>query len=254
MDPAADPLAAAFDFTGKVVMMTGGSRGLGLAMALGFAARGADLIVTSRDADSCAEAVRRIEALGRRAWAIPAHVGRWDTIDALVDAAYAAAGRIDVLVNNAGIAPVTETSADMTEALFDKTIGVNLKGPFRLSALIAPRMIADGGGAIINVSSTGSQRPEPHYGVYAAAKGALNIVTKAHALEYGPSVRVNCIMAGPFWTDIAKAWREELDETIDSAAGRIGRPHEIVTTALYLASPASSYTTGTVITVDGGPR
>lgn len=249
-----DALANAFDFTGKIVMVTGGSRGLGLAMALGFAARGADVIVTSRDAGSCAEAVRQIEALGRRAWAIPAHVGRWDAIDALVDAAYASAGRVDVLINNAGIAPVTDTSADMTEALFDKTIGVNLKGPFRLTALIGPRMVADGGGAIINVSSTGSQRPEPHYGVYAAAKGALNIVTKAHALEYGPSVRVNCIMAGPFWTDIAKAWREELDETIDSAAGRIGRPHEVVTTALYLASPASSYTTGTIITVDGGPK
>jgi len=143
----------------------------------------------------------------------------------------------------------------MTEALFDKTIAVNLKGPFRLSALIAPRMIASGhGGAIINVSSTGSQRPEPHYGVYAAAKGALNIVTKAHALEYGPGVRVNCIMAGPFWTDIAKAWREELDTSIDSAAGRIGRAHEVVSTAFYLASPASSYTTGTIITVDGGQK
>jgi NAD(P)-dependent dehydrogenase (short-subunit alcohol dehydrogenase family) len=243
-----------FDFTGKVAMITGGSRGLGLAMALGLAARGADIVVTSRDAESCAAAVAQIEALGRRAWAIPAHVGKWDTIPALVDAAYAAAGRIDILVNNAGIAPVSDTSADITEALFDKTLAVNLKGPFRLSALIGPRMAADGGGAIINVSSTGSQRPEPQYAVYAAAKGALNIITKAHALEFGPQVRVNCIMAGPFWTDIAKAWREELDSTIDNAVRRIGRAEEVVTTLLYLASAASSYTTGAVITLDGGQK
>jgi len=247
-------MADAFDFTGKVVMITGGTRGLGLAMALGFADRGADLIIVSRDAESCAAAAAQVEARGRRAWALPAHVGRWDAIEPLVEAAYAAAGRIDVLINNAGIAPATERSADVSEALFDKTLGVNLKGPFRLSALIGPRMIADGGGAIINVSSTGSQRPEPHYSVYAAAKGALNIITKGHALEFGPSVRVNCIMAGPFWTDIAKAWREELDASSDSAVRRIGRPEEVVTTALYLASPASSYTTGTVITLDGGQR
>jgi NAD(P)-dependent dehydrogenase (short-subunit alcohol dehydrogenase family) len=241
-----------FDFTGKIILVTGGSRGLGLAMALGFAARGADVIVSSRDTESCAAAAGQIEALGRRAWAIPAHVGKWDALQDLVDAAYATAGRVDILVNNAGIAPVTDTSADMAEALFDKTIAVNLKGPFRLTALIAPRMIAAGGGAVINISSTGSQRPEPHYGVYAAAKAGLNVITKAQALEYGPNVRVNCILAGPFWTDIARSWREELDANSDSAVRRIGRPEEIVTTALYLASPASAYTTGALIAVDGG--
>jgi NAD(P)-dependent dehydrogenase (short-subunit alcohol dehydrogenase family) len=241
-----------FDFSGKIVLVTGGSRGLGLAMALGFAARGADVIVTSRDSESCAAAVGQIEALGRRAWAIPAHVGKWAALQNLVDAAYAAAGRVDILVNNAGIAPVTDTSAEMDEALFDKTIAVNLKGPFRLTALIAPRMIADGGGAVINISSTGSQRPEPHFGVYAAAKAGLNVITKAQALEYGPTVRVNCILAGPFWTDIAKSWRDELDANSDSAIRRIGRPEEIVTTALYLASSGSAYTTGALIAVDGG--
>jgi NAD(P)-dependent dehydrogenase (short-subunit alcohol dehydrogenase family) len=245
-------MADPFDFTGKIALVTGGSRGLGLAMALGFAERGAGVIVVSRDAESCAEAVRRIEQAGGRGWALPAHVGKWDALQDLADQAYELAGRVDILVNNAGIAPVTATSAEMDEALFDKTIGVNLKGPFRLTALIAPRMIADGGGAVINVSSTGSQRPEPHYGVYAAAKAGLNVITKAQALEYGPSVRVNCILAGPFWTDIARSWREELDANSDSAVRRIGRPEEIVTTALYLASPASAYTTGALIPVDGG--
>lgn len=243
-----------FDLTGKVALVTGGSRGLGLEMVKAFAGQGADVIVTSRDAGTCAEAVEQVRALGRKGWAIPAHVGRWGEADRLVEEAYAAAGRIDILVNNAGIGPAVPSSKDMSEELFDKTVGVNLKGPFRLSALIGPRMAEQGGGSIINVSSTGAVKPEPEFAVYAAIKGALNIVTKAHALEFGPSVRVNCIMAGPFWTDIAKSWREELDKTINSAAGRIGRPEEVVTTALYLASPRSSYTTGTVITVDGGQR
>jgi NAD(P)-dependent dehydrogenase (short-subunit alcohol dehydrogenase family) len=247
-------MADYFDLSGKVAMVTGGSRGLGLAMATAFAEQGADVIVTSRDAESCAAAVAQIEALGRKGWAIPAHVGRWDAIDALVEAAYAAAGRIDILVNNAGIAPTVAKSSEMNEALFDKTVAVNLKGPFRLSALVGERMVAQGGGSIINVSSTGSQHPDPSFAVYAASKGALNIITKAHALEFGPAVRVNCIMAGPFWTDIAKSWRDELDKSIDSAVRRIGRPEEVVTAALYFASDRSSYTTGTVLTVDGGQR
>lgn len=243
-----------FDFSGKIALVTGGSRGLGRAMANGLAARGAGVIIVSRDVQSCADAVAAIESAGGQAWALPAHVGKWDALPDLVERAFALAGRIDVLINNAGIAPVTEHSIDMDEALFDKTIAVNFKGPFRLTSLIAPRMIGNGGGSVINVSSTGSQRPEPHYGVYAAAKSALNVITKAHALEYGPHVRVNGILSGPFWTDIAKAWRDELDANSDSAVRRIGRPEEVVTTALYLASPASSYTTGSLITVDGGLR
>jgi NAD(P)-dependent dehydrogenase (short-subunit alcohol dehydrogenase family) len=247
-------MADYFDLTGKVAMVTGGSRGLGLAMVKALADCGADVIVTSRDAESCAAAVAEVEARGRRGWAIPAHVGRWDAIDGLVEAAYAAAGRIDILVNNAGIAPAVEKSTDMSEALFDKTVAVNFKGPFRLASLIGERMVADGGGSIINVSSTGAVHPEPEFAVYAASKGALNIITKGHALEYGPSVRVNCIMAGPFWTDISKSWRDEVDKTINSAVKRIGRPEEVVTSVLYFASPASAYTTGTVLTVDGGQR
>ena len=247
-------MADYFDLSGKVAMVTGGSRGLGLAMAKGLAQCGADLIITSRDAESCTAAVAEIRALGRRAWAIPAHVGRWDAIDELVEAAYAAAGRIDILINNAGIAPAVEKSTDMTETLFDKTVAVNFKGPFRLASLVGERMVAQGGGSIINVSSTGSMKPEPEFAVYAASKGALNIITKGHALEYGPTVRVNCIMAGPFWTDISKSWREEADKTINSAVRRIGRPEEVVTAALYFASDHSAYTTGTVLTVDGGQR
>ena len=184
----------------------------------------------------------------------PCHIGRWDSLEALAARAYDDFGRLDLLVNNAGMSPMVDASDQMTEALFDKVIAVNLKGPFRLTALLGPRMKAAGGGAVINVTSLGAVRPEPAYGVYAAAKAGLNVLTKAMALEYGPEVRVNAIMAGPFWTDISAGWREEADRTSTSAARRIGRSHEVATTALYLASPASTYVTGAVIALDGGVR
>lgn len=241
-----------FDFTGKVVLVTGGSRGLGLEMAKGFASMGADLVISSRKLDQCEAAVAEIKETGRRAIAHACHVGRWQELDGLVEAAYAAFGRVDILINNAGIAPVAPRAIDVTEDMFDKTIAVNFKGPFRLAALIGERMKEAGRGAIINVTSTGAIRPQANFAVYAGAKAALNTVTKALALEFGPSVRVNAIMAGPFWTDISKTWREEVDKTIDSAVRRIGRPEEIVTSALYLASDKSSYTTGAVLTLDGG--
>lgn len=241
-----------FDFTGKAVLVTGGGRGLGLAMAKGFASQGADIVVASRKLGQCEAAVAEIEAMGRRAVALSAHVGRWDELEALADTAHAAFGRIDVLINNAGIAPTAPRAIDVTEDLFDKTVAVNFKGPFRLSALVGERMKAAGGGAIVNISSTAAVRPLAEFAVYAGAKAALNAITKALALEFGPTVRVNAIMAGPFWTDIAKAWREELDKTTNSAIGRIGRPEEIVTAALHFASDRSSYTTGAVLQLDGG--
>jgi NAD(P)-dependent dehydrogenase (short-subunit alcohol dehydrogenase family) len=240
------------DFAGKVALITGGSRGLGLEMAKGFAAHGADVVISSRKLDQCEAAVAEIRAMGRRAIAHACHVGQWDALPSLVDAAYDAFGKVDVLVNNAGIAPVAPRAIDVTEDLFDKTVAVNFKGPFRLSALVGERMKAAGGGAIINVTSTGAVRPQASFAVYAGAKAALNTVTKALALEMGPSVRVNAIMAGPFWTDIAKSWREDVDKSIDSAVRRIGRPEEVVSSALYFASERSSYTTGAVLTVDGG--
>ena len=243
-----------FDFTGKVVLITGGTRGLGRAMALAFADRGAEVIAVGRNAQSCAAVQAELESSGRRAWGVPAHVGRWDSVSELAEKAWALAGRVDVLINNAGMGATSSSSAEMPEALFDKLIGVNLKGPFRLTALLAPRMVEAGDGAVINVSSTGAVRPDPSYGVYAAAKGALNVLTRAHALEFGPTVRVNGIMPGPFMTDMAASWGEDLDLATTAAAGRIGRPEDIVTAALYLASPASAYTTGSIITVDGGER
>lgn len=243
-----------FDFSGKTILVTGGTRGLGRAMALGFARRGADVVVVGRSAEACEAVAGEITALGVRGWGVSAHVGRWDAVTDLAERAWAMTGRIDVLVNNAGMGATSPSSDVMSEMLFDKLVGVNLKGPFRLTALLAPRMVEAGGGSVINVSSTGAIRPDPSYGVYAAAKGALNVLTRAQALEFGPTVRVNAIMPGPFMTDMAATWGDELDRTTTAAAGRIGRPDEIVTAALYLASSASAYTTGSIVTVDGGER
>jgi NAD(P)-dependent dehydrogenase (short-subunit alcohol dehydrogenase family) len=245
-------MGESFDMTGKVALVTGGSRGLGYEMAMAFARHGADVIIASRKLETCQEVAAEIEALGRRALAVASHVGHWDELPRLVEAAFDTFGRVDVLVNNAGIAPIAPRSSEITEELFDKTVGVNFKGPFRLSALIGDRMVAAGKGSIINISSTAAVKPSRTYPIYAGAKAALNIMTLAHAFEFGPKVRVNAIMCGPFWTDIAKSWREEADKNSPAAIKRIGRPEEIATTALYLASDHSSFTTGTIIKLDGG--
>jgi NAD(P)-dependent dehydrogenase (short-subunit alcohol dehydrogenase family) len=241
-----------FDMTGKVVLLTGGSRGLGYEMAKAFARHGADVVITSRKVEACQAVAAEIEAMGRQALAVGCHIGHWDALPALVEAAYDRFGKVDVLVNNAGIAPTAPSSLEVSEDLFDKTVGVNFKGPFRLSALVGERMMAAGSGSIINVTSLAGVSPSRVYPVYSGAKAALNILTQCHALEFGPKVRVNAIMCGPFWTDIAKSWREEADKNSTAALRRIGRPEEIATTALYLASDKSSFTTGAIIRLDGG--
>ena len=243
-----------FDMSGKVVLITGATRGLGYAMAKAFADQGADIVVSSRKLEPCQKAAAEIEAMGRRALPYACHVGYWSEVDGLVDAAYEKFGRVDILINNAGIAPVAPSAAETSEELLDKILAVNFKGPFRLMALVGPRMVAAKRGSIINITSAGSMRPQPSSGPYAGAKGGLNVLTQAFAFEYGPAVRVNAIMAGPFWTDISKSWREEVEQNSRSAVRRIGRPEEIVTTALYLASDRSSFTTGTIIEVSGADR
>ena len=249
-----DPL---FDFTGKVVLVTGGSRGLGQRMVMAFAERGADVIVASRKLAACEAVAADVRALGRRALAVSAHVGKWAECDALVQAAYAAFGRVDVLVNNAGMSPPC-ASHEMSEALFDSVLNLNFKGPFRLASQIGKRMAdgADqhGGGVILNISSTGALMALPGVVPYGAAKAALNAMSVSLSREYAPMVRVNTISAGPFLTDIAEAWEPARRERQPVALGRPGHPDEIVTAALMLASPASSYTTGALLRVDGGQR
>lgn len=240
-----------FSLAGKVALVTGGTRGLGLAMARGLAAAGADVIVASRKAEACDRVATELQALGVRARGIACHVGKWDQIDTLAQAAWAAFGRVDILINNAGMSPLAPSSLDTPEALFDKVVAVNFKGPFRLTALIGARMAAGQGGSIINISSTGALHPHPSIGPYAGAKAALNAASIAFAKEYGPKVRVNVISPGGFLTDVAGDWGARADLTERIALQRFGRPEEIVATALYLASDASSYTSGANIRVDG---
>ena len=243
-----DPL---FDFTGKVVLITGGSRGLGYRMARAFAERGADLVIASRKLDACEAVAAELRGLGRRVLPLAVHAGRWAECDALVEQAYQHFGRIDVLVNNAGMSPACP-SHEVSEALFDSVLNLNFKGPFRLASQIGQRMASGDGGAIINISSIASTRSSPGVVPYSGAKAALNAMTVSLAREYAPKVRVNAIVAGPFLTDIAQAWEPEKRERQPVALGRPGEPEEVVTAALMLASPASSYTTGVLLPVDGG--
>ncbi len=247
---ALDPL---FDFSGKTILVTGGSRGLGYRMVKAFAERGADVIVASRKLDRCEAVADEVRGLGRRALAFSAHVGRWADCDKLIEAAYEEFGRIDILVNNAGMSPASP-SHDISESLFDSVLNLNFKGPFRLASQIGKRMADGDGGAIINISSTGALMALPGVVPYGAAKAALNAMTVSLSREYAPKVRVNTISAGPFLTDIADAWDPKRRERQPVALGRPGQPDEIVTAALMLASPSSSFTTGALLRVDGGQR
>ncbi len=245
------------DLSGKVALITGGSRGLGRAIALAYAEAGADIIVASRKLDACEAVAAEIEAMGRAALPVAANVGDWAACDALIDAAYARFGRVDVLVNNAGKSPLYDSLTGIDEKLYDAVLDLNLKGPFRLSAVIGERMAAGDGGSIVNISSIAAIRPQRHIVTYAAAKAGLNAMTEAMADALGPKVRVNCIMPGPFLTDISKAWdmekfQKRADEQI--ALRRGGEAEEIVGAALYLASDHASFTTAAIIRVDGGCR
>src|SRR4051794_30447137 len=287
-DAAAGGAMSLFDLSGRVALVTGGTRGLGLAIARAFSSAGAGVVVASRKAHACpavaadlgpaiappfspagggalgasgkahacAAVAAELRGAGGDALGCACHVGRWDDLDRLVDTAYGSFGRVDVLVNCAGISPVYPSLGGVSEDLFDKVVAVNFKGPFRLSALVGERMVAGGGGSIINVSSTGAARPTGDIVPYAAAKAAVNAMTVGFADALGPKVRVNAIMPGPFLTSISEAWDMEAlaTRTRTFALRRAGDAQEIVGAALYLASDASSYTTGAIITVDGGAQ
>ena len=249
------PQGGLFRLSGRVALVTGGSRGLGRAMVQGFAQAGADVAIVARHLEPCqALADEIVRTTGRRALPYACHVGHWDELPALVDEVYRCFGRVDVLVNNAGMSPRYDRVEDVSEDLFDKVVGVNLKAPFRLAALVGSRMAAGGGGSIINISSTGAVRPRADIIPYAAAKAGLNAITVGFAHAFGPTVRCNAIMAGTFLTDVSKSWDPvafaSRAETFASKRG--GQPEEIVGAALYLATDASSFTTGTILTVDGG--
>jgi len=252
----AKALEDGFDLTGKVAVITGGSRGLGLEIARAYARCGARLVIASRKLDACEKAAAEIQSETKQECAaVACHVGRWDDCDRLVEFAYQRFGQVDILVNNAGMSPLYESLPKVGEDLYDKVLAVNLRGPFRLSSVIGSCMAEGNGGVIINISSIAAVQPTPTELPYALAKAGLNAMTVGMARAFAPKVRVNCIMPGPFMTDISKAWDPEMFAKMTRSLiplQRGGEPREVVGAALYLASDASSFTTGAVLKIDGG--
>ena len=244
-----------FDLSGKVALVTGGSRGIGRAIAGGLASAGADVVIASRKVDNCeAAAIDIAAATGRRVVPIACHVGRWEDCDHLVDAVYREFGRCDVLVNNAGMSPAYSDLASVSEDLYDKVHAVNARGPFRLSVLIGGRMADGDGGSIINVSSVGSLRPTATDLPYAMAKAALNALTLGLAGVWAPKVRANLVLPSATETDLTSGWSSETKARIAEAnpMKRLGCPEDFVGACIFLASDAAGYVNGAQIQVDGG--
>lgn len=246
------------DLSGKVAVVTGGSRGLGLAIARGLAACGATVAIASRKLDSCEQVVAELTRGGARASAHAFDAARWQDCDRLFEQVGERWGGAHILINNVGKSPLAPSSLETSEALFDQIIAVNLRAVFRLCALFGSDMFARDGGAIVNVSSTGSLRPDPSFAPYAAAKAGVNVLTQTFAQELAPKVRVNTVMPGPFRTDATRAW--STSEAFIQQAPRVlplaraGDPPEIVGAVLYLVSALASFTTGACLAVDGGHR
>lgn len=243
------------DLSGKIAVVTGGSRGIGRAMAEGLATAGADVVIASRKLDSCERAAAEIaDSTGRRVVPLKCHVGDWADCDALVESVYAELGRCDVLVNNAGMSPLYDGLTSVSQELYDKVHAVNARGPFRLAALFGERMATADGGSIINVSTAGSLRPTAVELPYAMAKAGLNALTLGLAGTWAPKVRANLILPGAFETDITLAWPEGFKEQAAAInpMGRIGLPSDLAGLCVFLASDAASYINGAQILVDGG--
>jgi NAD(P)-dependent dehydrogenase (short-subunit alcohol dehydrogenase family) len=250
-----DSQRAVYELEGRVAVVTGGSRGLGREMVLGLARAGADVVIASRKAEACKALAAEVrEETGRRALGVGCHVGKWGECDALVDRVLAEFGRVHVLINNAGMSPRYPSLEEVSEELWDKVLAVNLKGAFRLTAKLGTHMAEGEGGSIVNVSSVAAVQPSPIEVPYGCAKAALQNLTLSSARVFAPKVRVNCIMPGPFMTDISKAWTPAMVEGLKQSVplGRGGEAHEVVGAALYLASDLSSYTTGAILKIDGG--
>ncbi len=243
-------------FKDKVVIVTGGSRGLGRAMSLGFAAEGAKVVVASRKLESCQATVAEIEAAGGSALAQAAHMGNMEDLDALIDASYQHFGRVDILVNNAGINVALGPLADIATAAFDKMMDVNLKGPWYLASRLAPRMGEHGGGCVINLLSVAAMITPAYSGIYAATKAGLKALTEVMAQEWAPlNIRVNALAPGSYHSDLTDGAIAALP---DYATGmveaalipRIAETEEILNPVFYLAS--ESFTTGITLVADGG--
>ncbi|MCX7620373.1 MAG: glucose 1-dehydrogenase [Acidimicrobiales bacterium] len=250
-----DPKAL-FDLTDRVAIVTGGSRGLGRSIAQGFAAAGARVVIASRNLDACQAVVKEIEFDGGQALAVAAHLGRLDDISQLVERAVERFGGIDIVVNNAAN-PLGMQLRETTEVAFAKSFEVNVRGPLFLCIRALEHLASSGRGVVINVITAGAFRPGESLGLYCAGKAALWNLTKTMAKEWAPlGLRVNAIAPGPFETEMMAPTLRDPERRAAIVASnplrRIADPREIVGAALFLASDASSYVTGSVLAVDGG--
>ncbi|MDJ0865709.1 MAG: SDR family oxidoreductase [Myxococcota bacterium] len=249
---------ADFSLAGKVAIVTGGSRGIGRAIALGLAEHGADVALAARKAEDLEEAVAAVEDTGRRALAVPTNVRRSEQLDALVDRTRQELGRVDFLVNNAGTTPHFGPIHELDEGAFDVIWNTNVKAAHLLSNRAREVMLAQGdGGAIVNVSSVGGYRASDVIGGYSVSKAAMIMLTQVQAKTWGrEGIRVNCIAPGLIKTEFARAlWDDPKiakSQTVDAALGRIGTPDEMAGAVVYLCSPASSFVTGQTLVLDGG--
>jgi NAD(P)-dependent dehydrogenase (short-subunit alcohol dehydrogenase family) len=248
-------MVASGELQGKVALVTGATRGLGRAIAFAMSCEGATVVVSSRKPEACQETAEAITAeTGNRTIPLPLHMGNWDDMEPAVEKIIDEAGQLDVVVNNAGIAPLAPSLLEADRGIFDKTMEVNLAGPFRLMAVAGAHMAEKGSGSIINISSIGAVRPSPAEAMYAAAKAGLNALTMAFAQEYAPHVRVNAVLPGSFATEMASNWDDEFIGLVTNRlpAGRLGEPDEITGMVVHLAGDRAGYTTGSIIHIDGG--
>jgi len=245
-----------FALEGKTALITGGSRGIGRATALGFARAGADIAIASRKLPDLEKVAAEIRESGRRVLPVAANVGRMEDINNLVAKVKEEFGRIDILVNNAGANPTMDSALEAEERVWDVIMNVNLKGLFFLSQAVAKVMKEQGGGCIINVTTAAGIRPHV-VPVYSISKAAIIMATKVMALEWAKyGIRVNAVAPGLVKTRFSQAlWGDQqiLDQLLSRVAmRRFAEPEEIVGTMLYLASDASKFMTGATVNVDGG--
>ena len=247
----------AFSMAGKNAIVTGSTRGIGLAIARGFLARGATVTICGRKQDGVEQALAELAGHAEHVQGIAAHVGRAEDLQRLVEQAESRFGPVNVLVNNAGTNPYLGPIVESEDWAWDKTMDVNLKAAYRLSKTLAVKMIPTGSGSIINVASIAGLTALSMSGLYSVSKAGLIMLTKVMARELGANgIRVNCICPGVIKTRLSEAlWKDERAERASAslkALGRVGTTEEIVGAAIYFASEASSFTTGAVLQIDGG--